>query len=120
MRTLIVLAMAASTAILPGSAARDSSLAGLWDATVTVNGVEIPFRMAIEGDGASLRGSFFNGDEKVTSTRARLANDALVLEFDEYATRLEATAKEDRLEGRYDRGPRGFYEFHARRFAPST
>jgi thiol-disulfide isomerase/thioredoxin len=100
-------------------AARDSSVAGLWDATVKVNGVEIPFRMAIEGDGATLRGWFFNGDEKVTSNRGHLANDALVLEFDDYATRLEATLKDGRLEGRYDRGPRGFYEFHARRFSPS-
>ena len=41
------------TAFLPGRAAQDSSLAGLWDAAVTVNDVDIPFRMAIAGDGAS-------------------------------------------------------------------
>src|SRR5439155_21787231 len=87
-------------------------------AAVTVNDVDIPFRMAIAGDGASLRGAFFNGDERVTSSRGRLVNDAIVLEFDEYATRLEATVRNDHLEGRYDRGSRGFYAFRAKRFSP--
>src|SRR5205807_5955827 len=118
MRFVLALAIAASTAVLPGRAAQNSPLSGLWDAAVTVNGVDIPFRMAIAGDGASLRGSFFNGDERVTSSRGRLVNDAIVLEFDEYATRLEATVKNQHLEGRYDRGPRGSYAFRAKRFSP--
>ena len=119
MRTLIAFGL--SAAALPSSPpAPQRLLTGLWDATVTVNDVEIPFRMEIAGQGANLKGSFFNGDEKVTSTRGRVAGDALVLEFDDYATRLEASWKDDRLEGRYDRGPRGFYSFHAKRFAPAS
>jgi thiol-disulfide isomerase/thioredoxin len=95
-------------------------LNGLWDASVVVTGgVEIPFRFEIAGSGATIKGSFFNGDEKVTSTTGRFENGALVLSFDEYGTTLEATLKEGRLEGQYSRGTRGApYPFQARRFAP--
>lgn len=97
-------------------AAMAQSLAGLWDATVVVNGLEIPFRMEFAGEGSSIRGSFFNGDEKVTSTSGRLENSSLVLNFEHYATKLEATLKDGALEGRYT-GGRGAadYPFHATR-----
>ena len=94
------------------------SLAGLWDATVVVNGIEIPFRMEVSGTGQSLQGSFFNGDEKVTSTTGHFADGRLLLSFDHYATRLEANWRDGILEGRYDRGPRGSYPFRAKRIAP--
>src|SRR5207248_6573088 len=58
--------------LLLASGARPESLAGLWDATVVVNGLTIPFRMEFSGEGSNVKGSFFNGDEKVTSTRGRL------------------------------------------------
>jgi thiol-disulfide isomerase/thioredoxin len=113
---LFVLATAALLA-LP-SIARAQSLAGLWDATVVAGGVEVPFRMEITGSGAGVKGSFFNGDEKVTSTSGQFANGALVLSFDEYETKLEATLKDGRLEGQYSRGTRGApYPFQAKRFA---
>ena len=66
-----------------------------------------------------MKGSFFNGDEKVTSTSGTLENGALTLNFDEYGTKLEATLKDGRLEGEYSRGTRGApYPFQAKRFAP--
>jgi thiol-disulfide isomerase/thioredoxin len=97
------------------------SLTGLWDATVVVNpGIEIPFRFELAGSGSALKGSFFNGDEKVTSTTGHLENGAFVLSFDEYGTRLEATVKDGRLEGQYTRGTRGApYPFQAKRFVPA-
>jgi thiol-disulfide isomerase/thioredoxin len=98
------------------------SLAGMWDATVTVNnsGLEIPFRMEFSGSGAAVKGSFFNGDEKVTSTTGKFENGALLLTFDEMGTTLEATLKDGRLEGQYSRGTRGTpYPFVAKRFAPA-
>jgi thiol-disulfide isomerase/thioredoxin len=106
-------------AALP-SRASAQSLNGLWDASVVVTGgVEIPFRFEIAGSGPAVKGSFFNGDEKVMSTTGRFENGALVLSFDEYGTTLEATLKDGRLEGQYSRGTRGApYPFQARRFAP--
>ena len=121
MRTkLSVLFVAALLALLtfPARAAAQA-LNGLWDATIVVGGVEVPFRMELSGSGSDVKGSLFNGDEKTTSTTGQLQNGALVLSFDEYGTKLEATVKDGRLEGQYSRGTRGApYPFQARKFAP--
>jgi len=97
------------------------SISGLWDASVVVNGgIEVPFRFEIAGSGTAIKGSFFNGDEKVTSTTGSFENGALTLSFDEYGTKVEATLKDGRLEGQYSRGTRGApYPFQAKRFAPA-
>ena len=94
---------------------------GLWDATVLVNNgaLEIPFRFELSGSGSNVKGSFFNGDDKTTSTSGTIQNGALALNFDELGTRLEATLKDGQLDGQYSRGTRGApYPFHARRFTP--
>src|SRR6185295_9425855 len=91
---------------LPARAAAQS-IAGLWDATVVVNEVEVPFRIEFAGSGAAVKGSLFNGDEKLTSTTGSFENGSLVLSFDEYETKLEATLKDGTLEGQYSRGTRG-------------
>ena len=96
-----------------------TSLAGLWDAAVVVNGLEIPFRFEIAGSGSSITGSFFNGDEKVTSTGGKFENGSLTLNFDHYATQIEAVVLNGRLTGAYNRAT-GFYPFYARKFAPPT
>ena len=105
---------------LGASVAFGQSLTGRWDATVVVNGLEIPFRMDFTGDGARIEGSFFNGDERITSTSGHLENGALVLEFAHYGSRLEANLKDGALEGRYNRGSRGAYDFHAKRHVASA
>ena len=118
------LAVVASVLSL-ASAASAQSPAGLWDATVTITiqnkgTLDIPFRFEIACGNASCaspRGSFFNGDDRVTSTTGRFENGALALSFDEYGTKLEATLKDGRLEGQYNRGTRGApYPFQAKRF----
>src|SRR5580700_8344163 len=53
------------------------SLAGLWDATVTLNGFSVPFRMEISSQGTTARGSFFNGEDRFPSTAGRFENDKL-------------------------------------------
>src|SRR4051812_28295005 len=124
-----VLAAAVVSSASAASAQPAKSPAGLWDATVVVQTgpstapvpVEIPFRFEIACGGAACaapKGSFFNGDDRVTSTTGTFANGALTLSFDEYGTTLEATLKDGRLEGRYARGTRGApYPFQARRFS---
>src|SRR5579871_3923952 len=99
----------AAVAFALAPAAMAQTLSGMWDATIVVNGLEIPFRMELSGD----RGSFFNGDEKVTSSSGHFANGTLVLTFDHYASKLEATLKDGGLEGTYNRRGRQ-YPFHAR------
>jgi thiol-disulfide isomerase/thioredoxin len=98
-------------------AARAQGPAGLWDAAVVVNGLEIPFRFEIAVNGPEVSGWFFNGDEKVLSTGGTFDNGSLVLKFDHYATSVEASLVNGRLAGTYTRAS-GFYPFYARRFAP--
>jgi thiol-disulfide isomerase/thioredoxin len=105
--------------LLAPSTAAAQSLAGLWDATVVVNKLDIPFRFEIAGQGAAIKGSFFNGDEKITSTSGTFDNGTVTLSFDEYGSKVIATLKDGRLEGEYNRGTRGApYPFQAKRFAP--
>jgi thiol-disulfide isomerase/thioredoxin len=120
MKRLLVL-LFALTLLVPALQAQApaESLSGLWDAAVVVNGLEIPFRFEIAGSGAAISGSFFNGDEKVTSTGGKYENGSLTLNFDHYATQIEAGLINGRLAGVYNRA-QGFYPFYARKFTPSN
>lgn len=89
------------------------SLAGRWNATVTVNDVDVPFVFEITQDVPSLGGMFFNGDLIIESTGGQLDNGGVVIEFDQYGTRLEANYIDGRLEGQYLRGVRAPYPFRA-------
>src|SRR6266403_4383113 len=127
MRTRFLSAVSALIVVIAFAAPCGAqSLTGLWDASVVVSAgqdkgtIEVPFRFEIAGSGSSVRGSFFNGDEKVTSTSGQLANGRLELSFDEYGTKLEADVKNGQLEGQYTRGTRGApYPFTAKRFTTS-
>ena len=60
-------------AIAPAAVAQSSnaqSLAGLWDATITFSGQDIPFRLQIASDGSNLKGWLFNGEDKVVASGA--------------------------------------------------
>src|SRR6476619_533758 len=71
---------------------------GLCDATVVVNNgaLEIPFRFELSGSGSNVKGAFFNGDDKTTSTSGSFDRGKLTLNFDELGTKLEATLKDGR------------------------
>ena len=116
MKTRLVFA---AGSLLMASAALAQPPSGLWDATVTVNDIEIPFRFELSGEAPNIRGAFFNGDDKVPSTGGRFENGTLLLNFDQYASRLEATCKDGALEGKYGRANRA-YAFHATHAASSV
>jgi thiol-disulfide isomerase/thioredoxin len=119
MKRILLAVMALTLAIPSPGRAQAPSPAGLWDAAVVVNGLEIPFRFEIAGSGDAISGWFFNGDEKVASTGGKFENGALTLNFDHYATAVEASIVNGRLAGIYNRGTT-FYPFYARRFTPPT
>jgi thiol-disulfide isomerase/thioredoxin len=105
-------------AIAPAAMAQ--SLAGRWDATVQVSGVDIPFRFELSGEGANVKGSFFNGDEKITSTSGKVENGTLILKWDDHASKLDATFHDGVLEGKYIRAGRdekSSYAFSAKRYS---
>ena len=99
---------------LAGCAGPPAIQSGLWDASVVVDGVAVPFRFGIGTREGQPTGAFFDGDLRVTSTAGRFEDGLLTLGFDDYGSRIEATLREGRLEGRYDRGTRGApYPFQA-------
>lgn len=90
----------------------------MWDATVVVNDLSIPFRFQIAQRGTSVSGSFFNGDEKVTSRSGQFKDGKLLLPYPAYGATLSATLKNGQLEGQYIRATRPPFPFQARRFSP--
>jgi thiol-disulfide isomerase/thioredoxin len=116
----VCLAAIFSTILLGARHANAQSINGLWDATVVVNGVEVPFRLELSASGATAKGSFFNGDDRVTSTSGTFDHGSLLLSYPEYGSKLEAKLNDNQLEGQYSRGTRGApYAFHAKRFTPA-
>ena len=96
--------------------ASGQSLEGTLDATVTVNNVSVPFRIEIDGTGADVHSYFFNGDDRVNpSNSGAFQNGSLVLTFDSYATKLEATFKDGTLIGTYGGSAGNAHAFQAKR-----
>src|SRR5271154_861765 len=91
--------------------AESNPLTGRWDATVTVNSAVIPFRLDISGEGPTLKGTLFNGDDQETTTQASFENGTLVLNLEHYLTKIVATVDDGQLRGkiemRGDKGPDG-------------
>lgn len=97
-----------------------AGIAGLWDAIIVANNVEIPFRFEIAQEGNHVQGLFFEGARKVGSTSGSFANGVLRLEYDFFNTTLEATLAGDGLRGTYanKRSRARPREFRAQRFTP--
>lgn len=76
-------------------------IAGHWDATIQINGVETPFPLEISGSGTNVTAALFNGNDRYVSTQGQFANGKLVVKWDYYAATLEATLKDDVLVGQY-------------------
>ena len=85
----------------------------MWDATINFNGAEIPFKMELSGNGANVKGWFFNGDDREISNSGNLANGSLVLNFDSYLARLNATVKDGVIDGEYGPILKKNYPIHA-------
>src|SRR5262245_10391063 len=90
-----------------GVAVAADLLAGMWDGTVVVNNLVIPFKFEVTGAGQTVKGNFFDGELKMPSSGGSFDSGHLVLKFDQFGTTLDVMLKDDRLEGKYERGTRG-------------
>ncbi len=113
---VLVLGAALEAAPAPQNMA---SLAGRWDATVVVNGVEIPCQFEIDGSGAAMKAAFFNSSLRIVSTATTIDNDTITFNYDQYGTRLQVKAQGGQLVGNYLRA-RGGYPFTAVRAAAES
>jgi thiol-disulfide isomerase/thioredoxin len=97
------------------SFAQAKPLAGLWDGKIKYDDLVVEFPIKLSGSGQDVSGSFFNGDERVTSTHGTATGDALVLEFADYATQLNAREQDGVLRGTYGNKLVGIHEIELRR-----
>jgi len=115
--------LAAGNAVAAATESAPETLAGRWDANLTLNGTAIPFRLDISDGTKNLTGTLFNGDLKQTTTSARFENGTLVLNFEHYLTKIVANLADGQLkgkvEGRFDRDHYiSSVPFEAARYSP--
>ncbi|MBZ5605769.1 MAG: TlpA family protein disulfide reductase [Acidobacteriia bacterium] len=91
------------------------SLDGTWHGTLNTGSQEIPFRFDLAGTGANINGTFFNGDERFTSTSGQLSAATLNLRWEYFAATLEAKVDKDAIDGTYSRARSKPMHFHATR-----
>jgi thiol-disulfide isomerase/thioredoxin len=96
------------------------SIAGLWDATISQGGTQIPFKVGFSGTGEDIKGWFFNGDEKEISNSGTFKDNALVLNFDSYASVLKLTLRDGELDGEYTTRGKGAPVHAIRHVDPSA
>jgi thiol-disulfide isomerase/thioredoxin len=115
MRTIALAALLA----LGASAAPAPALTGLWEASVQVNELKVPFKFGISAEGQRVEGWFFNGEDRVNSTSGQLTDGQLTLQWAHYGTKLTATVADGKLTGTYHTR-RGGYTFQAQPAPPVT
>jgi len=102
-------------------AASAQAISGRYDATIRIGDQSIPFRFEVASEGANAQGTFFNGEDRLTSSSGGWSDGVLNLQWDYLATRLEASFKDGVIDGQYigSVGPRdkGEHAFHAVRSA---
>jgi thiol-disulfide isomerase/thioredoxin len=76
-----------------------ATLDGRWEATLTQKGLVIPFRLDITGEGDHVTGTLYNGDDKETTTGAKVENGSVRLNFEHYLTSIAADVKDGELDG---------------------
>ncbi len=97
----LAIALAGGTASVQAAApATVNPLAGRWDAALTNNGPDVPFRLDIAGKGGQLKGVFYDGFKPYeTTTSASYKDGRLVLKSEHYLTTITATLKNGALVG---------------------
>ena len=106
-RSSAVLALLLFSATLGAAPDPGASFAGRWDAVVVANGVDVPFQFEVAAEGTALKGSFFNGERRITSRAGTVDGDTLVLPFDQYASKLHVSLRDSQLTGEYQRARGG-------------
>jgi len=113
---LVVLVVSCAVPLVSAQAVTLSAqaLTGTWQATVKVNGLDIPFRIEFGGSDSTPQATFFNGDERFLSTSGKRDGGSLEINWEYLAATLNASLKDGELDGQYTRARGTPYPFHAR------
>lgn len=79
---------------------------GLWDAVLTVEERQVPFKLELQGAGAALKGALVDGDQRIWSTSAEFVAGSLHLRWAYFDSDLTATLRDGVLTGAYARRTR--------------
>jgi len=117
MKALVNAAALAALLASSATALAGDRIDGRWDAQLTHNGIEIPFRLDIAGSGARLKGTLYDGFRAYEyTTGASYQDGQLILNIDHYLTTITAKLENGRLVGgvvAQNRGSRTEYGFTA-------
>ena len=92
----LLMSSTAAIAAEPTAAAVD----GRWDAVLSRNGVDVPFRLDIKGEGPTLQGVFYDGFRPYDGTTSASFKDGkLVLNVEHYLTTIDARLEDGKLVG---------------------
>lgn len=88
------------TALAAGTSAGPDTVTGRWDAALTDNGPNVPFRLDISVKGATLTGTFYDGFRPYDATTSATFKDGkLVLNAEHYLTTITANLDKGALSG---------------------
>ncbi len=100
--------------LVSAAVAHAQSISGLWDATVKFDTFTVPFPIEFSQSGNGIAASFFNGDQRVTSTSGTLTGNTLSVRFDQFGTKLTAVVADGEIKGSYGGVRNGFHDFEAK------
>lgn len=117
--SLIAVLASSGIAIAADQSSGPASVDGRWDAVLSRDGVDIPFRLDIKGTGPALKGVFYDGFKPYDGTTSASFQDGkLELNIEHYLSTISATLEHGELTGTLatkGRGPSGQYSFEATR-----
>src|SRR5579863_1232538 len=122
--SLIAVLASSGVAIAADPSSGPASIDGRWDAVLSRDGVDIPFRLDIKGAGPTLKGVFYDGFKPYDGTTSASFQDGkLELNIEHYLSTISATLEHGELTGTLatkGRGPSGQYGFEATRHMDAT
>lgn len=89
------------------------TLDGRWDGTISYGSLKVPVTIHFETNGKTLKGSFVNGDTRISSTEGSFEAGSVRLSFGASGTRLEATLEDGQLKGAYGSSGQDMHPFTA-------
>lgn len=94
-------AQAVMASLLAAAPAQAQKPSGRWQARMVNDSFSLTFPIEFAGDSAQPVVSFFNGDDRVSSTGARWQGDSLIVNFDHLASQLRVLVADGVLRGTY-------------------
>ena len=95
------IAYAAVLALATALPVQAQTLARRWQARIVTDSLTLTFPIEFSGDSARPTVSFFNGEDRVSSTNASWQGDSLIVSFDHLASQLRVSFGDGALRGSY-------------------